>query len=218
LTDNNSYRHKRDPHYIKAKKEGYRARSAYKLLDIHKKFKIFKRAFYILDLGSAPGSWLQVSKQFVEKNLEKYNDNHYYRNHFKIMGVDLKHVTSIEGVKVVKMDFTNPEFKDRIKEFFNNKKLDLILSDASIKKSGNHFSDHIQQIKLCEKVLDIANQFLKMEGYLVTKLFQGLDTKVFKKKLKNYFKYVKAYKPKASKNKSNEIYIICLKKYDSKNN
>jgi 23S rRNA (uridine2552-2'-O)-methyltransferase len=218
LTDDNSYRHKRDPHYIKAKKEGYRARSAYKLLDLHKKFKIFKRAFYILDLGSAPGSWLQVAKEFAEKNLEKYNDTHYYRTPFKIMGVDLKHVTSIEGVKVVKMDFTNPEFKVCIKEFFNNEKLDLILSDASIEKSGNHFSDHIQQIKLCEGVLDIAKQFLKIGGNLVIKLFQGPDMKGFKSDLKKYFKYVKAYKPKASKDKSNEIYIICLKKYDVKTN
>ncbi len=212
MTDNDSYRHKRDPHYIKAKKEGYRARSAYKLLNIHKRFKIFKRAFYILDIGSAPGSWLQVAKQYAERNMEKNNDSHYSRDHFKIMGADLKHISPIEGVKVVRVDFRNPEFKDQISEFFNNKKLDLILSDASIKKSGNHFSDHIQQIKLCYKVLDIAKRFLRVEGNLVIKLFQGPDMKVIKEDLKKYFRFVKVYKPKASKNKSNEIYVICLKK------
>ena len=66
--------HRRDPHYKQAKKENFRARSAYKLLEFNRKFNIFKRAFYILDLGSTPGSWLQVSKKIAEENLEKYND------------------------------------------------------------------------------------------------------------------------------------------------
>ena len=81
--------HRRDPHYKQAKKHGYRARSAYKLLDIDKRFNVFKRAFYILDLGSVPGSWLQVSKEKVEENIERYSDTHYHRDYYKIMGVDV---------------------------------------------------------------------------------------------------------------------------------
>ena len=106
--------HKADKHYKKAKREGYRARSAYKLLDIQKRFNVFKRAFYILDLGSAPGSWLQVCQEKAEKNLQKYQDKHYHRDHYKIMGVDLKHVSPIEGTKTLRMDFTESEFIKRV--------------------------------------------------------------------------------------------------------
>ena len=130
--------HKRDPDYKKAKKEGYRARSAYKLLDIQKRFNIFKRAFYILDIGSTPGSWLQVAKKIAQESLEKYNDEHYHRDHFKIMGVDIKKLTPIENVKIVRMDATLPEFQEELVSYFHDK-LDLILSDASIQKSGNKF-------------------------------------------------------------------------------
>jgi 23S rRNA (uridine2552-2'-O)-methyltransferase len=212
MTGNNSHRHKQDRHYIKAKKEGYRARSAYKLLDIHRKYNIFKRAFYILDVGSAPGSWLQVAQNYVQHNIKKYNDKYYHRDHYKIMGVDIKHISPLEDIKIVKMDFTEPKFNQIIQTYFNEEPLDLILSDASIKKSGNHFSDHVRQIKLCYEVLDIAEKFLKFQGNLVLKLFQGQDMKTFKKDLRRIFKKVKAYKPPASKSKSNEMFFICRKK------
>ena len=81
---NNRELHKKEQFYKQAKSEGYRARSAYKLLEIQKRFKIFKRAFYILDLGSAPGSWLQVSKNFAEENLDKYKDQYYHRNNSQL--------------------------------------------------------------------------------------------------------------------------------------
>jgi len=105
----NSKEHRRDPYYKSAKQEGYRARSAFKLLEIQKRFNIFKRAFYILDLGCAPGSWLQVAKKFSEENLEKYIDQYYHRDHYKIMGVDIKKTTPIEKIKLVQEDFTKPK-------------------------------------------------------------------------------------------------------------
>ena len=207
-----SQTHKKDPHYKQAKQKGYRARSAYKLLDIQKRFNIFKRAFYILDLGSAPGSWLQISKKIAEENLEKYNDQYYHRDHFKILGVDVKNISSIEGVSTVKMDFNTPEFQNEIDIFFQNKKLDIILSDASINKSGNKFSDQIRQTRLNYKILEIARKNLKYKGILVLKTFQGQDFNELLKIMKNEYQYVKSYKPKASKKGSNEIYIIGLKK------
>jgi 23S rRNA (uridine2552-2'-O)-methyltransferase len=203
--------HKRDPDYKKAKKEGYRARSAYKLLDIQKKFNIFKRAFYILDIGSTPGSWLQVAKKFAQENLEKYNDEYYHRDHFKIMGIDTKKITPIENVKIVKMDATLPEFEEEIVSYFHDK-LDLILSDASIQKSGIKFSDQIRQINLCHKILNIAKRNLKFKGYFIIKVFQGQDFNNFLKKMKKEFQYVKSYKPKSSRKGSNEIYLIGSKK------
>ncbi|MFX1320310.1 MAG: SAM-dependent methyltransferase [Promethearchaeota archaeon] len=207
----NSKEHRRDPYYKSAKQEGYRARSAFKLLEIQKRFNIFKRAFYILDLGCAPGSWLQVAKKFSEENLEKYIDQYYHRDHYKIMGVDIKKTTPIEKIKLVQEDFTKPKFIDELNAFFPEK-LDLILSDASINKSGNKFSDQIRQINLCLKIIDLTKKNLKINGSLVIKVFQGTDFNNFYKKVKQEFKYIKSYKPKSSKKTSNEIYLIGLQK------
>jgi 23S rRNA (uridine2552-2'-O)-methyltransferase len=211
MTSDESHRHKRDEHYKKAKKEGYRARSAYKLIDIQNKFNIFKRAFYILDIGSAPGSWLQVAKKYAEENIEKYNDRYYHRDESKILGVDINTVSPIEGVETVRMDATKPEFKEKIASYFDDN-LDLILSDASINKSGNKFSDHMKQIRLCYDILTLVKEFLKHKGNLVIKCFQGPDFKELYDHFKKEFRLGKAFKPQASKKKSNEIYLIGLNK------
>ncbi|MHA1526894.1 MAG: SAM-dependent methyltransferase [Promethearchaeota archaeon] len=181
----NPERHKKDPHYKQAKHKGYRARSAFKLLDIQKRFKIFKRAYYILDIGSTPGSWLQVAYKFV---------------------------SPLEGIYTVKMDITNPEFQKELDDFFIGKKLDLILSDLSINKTGNKFVDQLRQINLCFKVLDIVKLYLKYRGVLVLKIFQGQDFENFFKAMKNEFFKTLSYKPKASRKQSNEIYLIGLRK------
>lgn len=209
MTTDESNRHKHNKYYKKAKKEGYRARSAYKLIEIQKKFNIFKRAFYILDIGSAPGSWLQVAKKYADKNLEKYKDKYYHRNEYKIMGIDLNKISPIENVKIVKMDALSSNFHKVINSFFEDD-LDLILSDASINKSGNQFSDHIKQIRLSNEILNLAKKFLKNKGNMVLKVFQGTDFKNFYEKFKKEFRIGKAYKPPASKKKSNEIYLIGL--------
>jgi len=141
--------------------------------------------------------------------LEKYNDEHYHRDHFKIMGVDTKKITPIENVKIVRMDATLPEFQKELVSYFNDK-LDLILSDASIQKSGNKFSDQLRQINLCHKILDIAKRNLKFKGYFVIKAFQGQDFNNFFKTMKKEFLFVKSYKPKSSP-RGNEIYLIGLK-------
>ena len=203
--------HKKDPHYRRAKIEGYRARSAYKLLEIQSRFNIFKRAFYILDLGCAPGSWLQVIKKYANENIEKYKDQYYNRDHYKIMGVDIKNVSPIEDINIIRLNINSPEVKDYINKFFPNK-LDLILSDASINKSGNKFADHLNQINLCYNVLDISKMFLKKKGNLVIKVFQGSDLNKLFRNMKNEFIFMKSYKPQSSKKKSNETYFIGLNK------
>ncbi len=203
--------HKQESFYKKAKKDGFRARSAYKLFDIQKRFNIFKRAFYILDLGSAPGSWLQVAKKFAEENLEKYNDQFYHRDHYKIMGVDIQNVAPIENINIIKADLTKQEIQQHIDSYFKNK-LDLIISDASIKKIGNKFTDQIKQIGLCNKVLNLAEKNLKYKGSLVIKAFQGSDFDNFTRKMKKMFRFLQSYKPKSSKKKSNEIFLIGLNK------
>ncbi|MFX1411041.1 MAG: SAM-dependent methyltransferase [Promethearchaeota archaeon] len=208
---NNSKEHRKDPHYKSAKREGYRARSAYKLIDIQKRFKVFKRAFYILDLGCAPGSWLQVAQEYAIENLNKYNDQYYHRDHYKIMGIDLKRTTPIENIKIIQEDFTKPEILHDLNTFFQDK-LDLILSDASINKIGNKFTDQLRQIKLSFKILDLTKKLLKNKGNLVLKVFQGPDLKNFFKSLKYEFRIIKSFKPESSKKTSNEIYLIGLEK------
>lgn len=211
MTDNKSFKHKQDPHYIRAKKEGYRARSAFKLLEIQHRYKIFKRAFYILDIGSAPGSWLQLIKEYAKKNLEKYNDKHYHREDYKIMGVDIKHITPIDNVKILKLDISDDDIKEELSSFFDAK-IDLVISDASIKKKGDKFTDHINQIKLCYDILNLTKTFLKKKGILVLKCFQGIDFKKLHDDFKKNFNIVKSLKPEATKKTSNEIYLIGLKK------
>ncbi|MFX0022905.1 MAG: SAM-dependent methyltransferase [Candidatus Hermodarchaeota archaeon] len=203
--------HKQESFYKQAKKEGFRARSAYKLYDLQKRFNIFKRAFYILDLGCAPGSWLQVAKKFAEENLDKYKDQFYHRDHYKIMGVDIQSVTPIENIHIIKADLTKGEIQEHIDSYFESK-IDLIISDASIKKSGNKFTDQIKQIELCNIVLNLAERNLKYKGNLVIKAFQGSDLDNFIRKMKKIFRYLKSYKPKSSKKKSNEIFLVGLSK------
>lgn len=203
--------HKNNAQYQQAKRQGYRARSAFKLFDIQKRYNIFKRVFYILDLGSAPGSWLQVAKKFAVENLDKYHDKYYKRDHFRIMGVDIKKISAIDGVKIVRMDFTKNEFQKEINLYFRGENLDLILSDASIRKSGNKFSDQAKQFDLCYKILEYT-KFLKKNGNIVIKVFQGADYDKFYQFIKKKFIFVKSLKPGATKKKSNEIYIIGLKR------
>ena len=203
--------HNKDPDYRRAKKEGYRARSAYKLLEIENRYNVFKRAFYIIDIGSAPGSWLQVVKSKAEENLLKYDDKYYHRDSYKILGVDVKSISPIDNVKILKMDVTEPEFIPEIKSYFGDE-VDLLLSDASIKKSGNKFSDQVHQIRLCRKILEIL-EILKKNGNLVIKLFRGSDYQDFLEEVKRKFQIVKGFKPKSSYKKSNETFIIGLKKY-----
>ena len=209
--DRETNSHKSEEFYKKAKKEGYRARSAYKLLDIQKKYNVFKRAFYILDIGSAPGSWLQVAKKLAEENLMKYQDGYYHREIYKILGVDIKKISPIEGLNIIRMDITDPTFIEELKQFLKGEKFDLILSDASITKSGNKFSDQVRQVNLCLKIIE-TTIFLKNKGNIVIKLFQGEDFRRLLSIMKKKFLFVKSYKPSASSKKSNEIYVIGLNK------
>jgi 23S rRNA (uridine2552-2'-O)-methyltransferase len=202
---------KKEAYYKKAKLEGYRARSAYKLKDIQMRFNIFKGAYYILDLGCAPGSWLQVIKEYAEENLIKYKDKHYHRDHYKIMGIDLKKVSPIESIKIIQRDINDPAIQREILSYFIEK-IDLIVSDASINKTGNKFTDQINQINLCNVILDLTKEILKVRGNIVIKVFQGADFNTFMKRLKQEFISVKSYKPKSSRKISNEIYLIAMQK------
>lgn len=197
--------YKKEHYYRFAKKEGYRARSAFKLIQINKKFKIFKNVFSLLDLGCAPGSWLQVSKEFIEINLK----NSKKKIKPKIIGVDLKKITSIEDIDFLKMDIHDEILEEKLNEFFDNKKIDLIISDCSIKKTGNKTLDQVSQIKICDRILEIAIGLLKKDRFLIFKCFEGSELPKFLKSVKEKFHKVRIFIPEATRSRSNEIFLVC---------
>ncbi len=195
---------RKDFYFRKAKLEGYRARSAFKLKEIQKKFKVFRKGDFVLDLGAAPGSWIQVAEEFVG------------REGF-ILGIDLKEIVPFdkENIVTIKGDITNKEVMEEIKNILKSRKkrkFNVVLSDASPNVSGIWDLDVFRAMELARSSLKIAKRFLDDRGVFVVKLFQGKEYQKFLKELKASFSIVKLFKPKASRKQSSEIYAICFKK------
>jgi 23S rRNA (uridine2552-2'-O)-methyltransferase len=207
-------RHINDEFVKKSHQEGYISRAAYKLTQIEEKYKIIEKAENILDIGSAPGSWLQV----VFKNKEKTNQN------TTIVGIDLLELSESfyktkEYIAIksnVKFSFICGDFCDESNQekilSLTEKSYDLILSDLSPDRSGNSRVDHIRIMSIIENIVLFSNSNLKIGGNLFFKAFHGSELEIMTKELKQVFKYVKYIKPPASRQESSEIYIICLKK------
>jgi len=190
---------KREHFYKEAKKSGYRARSAYKLIQIQKKFKIINKNDIVIDLGAAPGGWSQVA-------------NKYIGNKGKIIGIDLSPIKPIEGIIFLQGDMTDKSSLKEIKTNLECKKADVVLSDMAPDISGNYSVDQARSIFLCEQALNTANNLLRPGGNFVCKAFSGEDLSDFTKKIKNNFKIVKNFSPPASRKSSSEIYIIAKNK------
>ena len=188
-----------DIFYIQAKKSGFRSRSAFKLIEIEKKFKIFKNTNKILDLGSAPGSWCQVA--LMSKHSENIN----------ILGVDKLKIQTIKGANFFEGDLEEIKTTQFIKEYFKGS-VDLILSDMAPNTIGHKQADHLRILNLVEIALDVCEDNLKKEGVFVCKIFQGGAQGNLYKKMKEYFYDIKYFKPKASRNESTETYLIAKRK------
>jgi 23S rRNA (uridine2552-2'-O)-methyltransferase len=184
---------KKDSFYRLAKDEGYRSRAAYKLLQINNRFNVIEKNDTIVDLGAAPGGWLQVARE-ISNN--------------KVVGVDLQRIKSIEGVETVKGDMTSDRTVRKILKTIGDEGVDVVISDAAPNLSGNWNLDHARSIDLVESALEFAKQVLKPGGNFVVKVFQGDMFNDFLEKVKNNFAYVKAHEPKASRAQSAEIYVI----------
>ncbi len=169
---------------IKAKREGYNARSAYKLIEINRKYNLIKKNSRVLDLGCWPGGWLQVAYKITKD----------------VIGVDLKE-TSIEGIKTYVMDI----FSDKILDLG---KFDVVLSDVAPQTSGNMDLDQYKSFELSLRAFEIALKSLNKNGNFLVKIFQGTDSDSLLKKMKKNFKLAKSVKPKSSKSKSKEIYYV----------
>ena len=186
--------HSHDHFYKKSKEDGFVSRAAYKLIAIHKKFKIFRQEQTVIDLCCAPGGWLQVIRQLIgEKG--------------KILGIDLTRTRPVVNADFLIGDITKPEIvKQIIDAGFNQS--DVIVSDCSPKTSGIVEIDTARQHHLVEQTLEIAKGVLKLRGKMVTKLFQGPHTPEIINKVKKYFTHVNITKPKASPTKSREVYLV----------
>jgi 23S rRNA (uridine2552-2'-O)-methyltransferase len=186
-------RHLNDPYVVKAQLDQYRSRAAYKLLEIDAKYKLLKKDSVIVDLGAAPGSWSQI---VVEKAS-------------RVIAVDLLEINPLEGVEVIKGDFTSEQIIKEIVELLGDKKIDLLLSDMSPNISGNKNLDHLKMINLAEMVMEFAKTYMKSGGNIVIKIFQGSDLEPFVKYVQEIFATkVRYFKPDSSRKESSEMYLV----------
>ncbi|MAF82299.1 MAG: 23S rRNA methyltransferase [Proteobacteria bacterium] len=184
--------------YVKdANREGFRSRAAFKLLQIDAEFGLFNSCSSVLDLGCAPGSWLQVAKRKTKPNKTL------------IIGVDILRSQLIQGVTQIEGDFLNELAREKILAAFNGRKIDVILSDMAPNLSGIKVVDGENIFKLVNLVLDFSLENLHKNGCLVVKAFEtGAGSREFRNKLAKYFEKVWLRKPLASKKVSAEQFLI----------
>jgi 23S rRNA (uridine2552-2'-O)-methyltransferase len=184
-----------DPFVKAAKAKGYRSRAAFKLSEIDDRHHLIRKGVRIIDLGCAPGGWLQVAKE---------------RGAGAVAGVDLLAVDPVAGVEILLGDFPDPAVGPALVERIGGAP-DLILSDMAPNTSGHRQTDHLRIVSLIEGAVDFAIETLKPGGAFVTKAFQGGETAEVIATLKRHFPEVKTVKPKASRADSSELYLVALK-------
>ena len=187
---------RRDIYVRQSKVDGYRARSAYKLIEIDEKFKVFKNNQKIIDIGSAPGSW----SQYVIKTFKNV----------KLISVDLKEMKKIGNSYQIMGDFTDPKIKKKITDYFKNK-ADVLMSDMAVNTTGIKDIDAIQTGELCKEAMIFSNEILSKEGIFISKIFMGRTFNEIIELGKKIFKEVKVFKPKSSRIESKESFVICKK-------
>ena len=187
---------RRDIYIRKSQVDGYRARSAYKLIEINEKFKIFKNGISVIDLGAAPGSWSQYASRTVKNG--------------RLVSIDLKEMEKIENTNQIIGDFTKKEHQDGIKKLFRSK-VDVVLSDMAVNTTGIKDIDAIHTGELCKEAMLFSKEILVREGKFVSKVFLGTSFNEIVAEAKTIFREVKVFKPKSSRKESRESFIICKK-------
>ena len=178
-----------------AHEEGYRSRSAYKLIELNKSYRILGPGHFVLDLGCAPGGWTQVASKIVG-------------NKGKVMGIDTSFVDEIPGVYMLKANISDNIIEEIF--LFFNKKINAVISDLSPQVTGNWSVDHSIQISLNYDAAKIMEQVLAKKGNAIFKIFDGEYSNEFYEYLKKNFLKIKLTKPKSSRKPSSELYCICL--------
>ena len=187
----------RDIYFQKAKDEGYRARSAYKLLQIQDKFHIIRRRDTVVDLGAAPGSWSQVLVKLVGSR-------------GRVIALDLQAMEPIQGVTMLQGDMMDPDVQERIKELAHGR-CHVVLSDAAPSTTGVKLRDHVLSMELARAAFAVAEEILIPGGNMVLKVFQGEDLPQVIRDVKMRFHPVKVHTPPATRNESWEAFIVAQK-------
>ena len=187
---------RRDIYVRQSKIDGYRARSAYKLMEIDEKFSIFKGGLSVVDIGAAPGSW----SQYAEKKIKNG----------KLISIDLKEMEPLGKSIQIKGDFTEDKIKDEILKSAEGK-VNIVMSDMAVNTTGIKNIDAIQTGELCMEAMIFSKDILIQEGSFISKIFMGGSFNEIVAKGKEIFKEVKVFKPKSSRKDSKESFIICKK-------
>jgi 23S rRNA (uridine2552-2'-O)-methyltransferase len=184
-----------DPYNKLAKQQGYRSRSAFKLIEINKKFKFLKNNLNIVDLGSAPGGWSQVCSE-----LNKNGKN---------LSIDILAMDKIDNIFFYKKDFNETDFLDFVNNFFDQNKVDIVLSDMAVNTTGNKDLDAIKTNSIALDVVNLSRVILKPKSSLLVKIFSGKDENILIKNAKDSFKNIERIKPESSRKESREMYLLC---------
>jgi len=187
---------RRDIYVRQSKLDGYRARSAYKLIEINEKFKIFKGGMSVLDIGAAPGSWSQYASKVIKNG--------------KIISLDLKEMEKIKNTIQIKGDFTDLKIQKEIKSLLS-KGLDVVMSDMAVNTTGIKNIDSIQTGELCKEAMIFSKEVISPYGFFISKIFMGGTFNEIVALGKKIFKEVKVFKPQSSRKDSKESFIICKK-------
>ncbi len=179
----------------RARREGYRSRSVYKLMDIQKRSKIFRKDDTVLDLGAAPGGWSQIALEYIGED-------------GKLVGVDLQHILPLKGAQFLQGDIREPETRKELEKLVP--KADVVLSDMSPNLSGNYSVDQARSVELASFALEIASE--RKANSFVVKVFEGSDFQDFRKAVIDEFGSVRTLSPEASRKQSSEVYLIAKRK------
>ena len=185
---------RRDTYVRQSKVDGYRARSAYKLIEIDEKFKVFKGGMNVIDIGAAPGSWSQYASKKVKSG--------------KIISIDLKEMEKIQNTIQIKGDFTQKEIQNQIKKHLS-KTSEVVMSDMAVNTTGIKNIDSIQTGELCKEAMIFSKEIISEKGFFISKIFMGGSFNEIVALAKQIFKEVRVFKPKSSRKDSKESFILC---------
>lgn len=189
------HEHVTDAYVKKAQQEGFRSRAAYKLLEIDKRDHLLHPGMTVVDLGAAPGSWCQVAVQKMKRQ-------------GRVLAIDLLPVAPLPGAEVLQGDFTEPETLAWLEKNLQTARVDLVLSDMAPNMSGVVLRDQARHYELCGLALDFAVDWLKPDGALLVKVFQGTGFDDFRNAMRRAFEQVVIRKPEASRDRSSEVYLL----------
>lgn len=194
-------RHVKDPYVKQSQVDGFRSRASYKLLEIVEKDRLIRSGMTVVDLGSSPGGWSQVASSLVGPS-------------GSVVALDILPMDPVSGVEFIQGDFTEDPTWGRLQQLVKNKWVDLVISDMAPNISGIKSIDQARWLNLAELALDFARQHLTKDGGFLVKCFEGEGAQDYRENMKSSFQRVIRRKPKASRDRSSEFFLVGLNKID----